>query len=121
MAVAVSGKVAGCGLPAWVIRRNWQEALVIGLGMNGRGAVELIVAKSVLLLSYPLLQQGLIKEPLLTNSQFTILILMAFITTLIAPVSLRLAVPALCADSDRDFPLARGTIIQQKRDADSGN
>jgi Kef-type K+ transport system membrane component KefB len=103
VAVAVVGKVGGCGLPVLLIRRNWREALVIGLGMNGRGAVELIVAKSVLLLSIPLLQQGVIKQPLLTDSQFTILILMAFITTLIAPVSLRVAVPPLCADSDQDF------------------
>jgi Kef-type K+ transport system membrane component KefB len=103
VAVAVVGKVGGCGLPVLLIRRNWREALVIGLGMNGRGAVELIVAKSVLLLSIPLLQQGVIKQPLLTDSQFTILILMAFITTLIAPVSLRVAVPPLCANSDQDF------------------
>ena len=59
--------------------------------------MELIVAKSVLLLSIPLLAQGVIQQPLLTDSQFTILILMAFITTLIAPVSLRLAVPRVCA------------------------
>jgi hypothetical protein len=51
----------------------------------------------------PLLAQGLIQHPLLTDSQFTILVLMAFITTLIAPVSLRLAVPRVCAASDRDF------------------
>jgi len=103
VAVALVGKVGGCGLPVFLIRRNWREALIIGLGMNGRGAVELIVAKSVLLLSIPLLQQGVIKHPLLTDSQFTILILMAFITTLIAPVSLRVAVPPLCSDSDQDF------------------
>jgi Kef-type K+ transport system membrane component KefB len=101
--VAVLGKVGGCGLPVLLMRRDWREALVVGLGMNGRGAVELIVAKSVLLLSLPLLAQGVIKEPLLTDSQFTILILMAFITTLIAPLSLRAAVPPLCHSSDRDF------------------
>jgi Kef-type K+ transport system membrane component KefB len=101
--VAVLGKVGGCGLPVLLMRRDWREALVVGLGMNGRGAVELIVAKSVLLLSLPLLAQGVIREPLLTDSQFTILILMAFITTMIAPVSLRAAVPPLCHSSDRDF------------------
>ncbi len=103
VAVAVVGKVAGCGLPVLFFRWNWREALIIGLGMNGRGAVELIVAKSVVLLSLPLLAQGVIQHPLLTDSQFTILVLMAFITTLIAPVSLRLAVPRVCAGSDRDF------------------
>jgi Kef-type K+ transport system membrane component KefB len=103
VAVAVVGKVVGCGLPVLLFWRDWREALVIGLGMNGRGAVELIVAKSVLLLSIPLLAQGVIQHPLLTDSQFTILILMAFITTLIAPVSLRLAVPRVCAGSGQDF------------------
>ena len=101
--VAVVGKVVGCALPGLIMRRNWQEAAVIGLGMNGRGAVELIVAKAVLLLSYGLMARGAITAPLLTQSQFTILILMAFITTFITPLSLRAAVPSLCASSDRDF------------------
>jgi Kef-type K+ transport system membrane component KefB len=101
--VAVVGKVAGCGLPAVLMGRGWREAAVIGLGMNGRGAVELIVAKAVLLLSLSLTQVGTITEPLLTKSQFTILILMAFVTTLMAPISLRAAVPPLCADTDADF------------------
>ena len=101
--VAVVGKVVGCALPGLIMRRNWQEAAVIGLGMNGRGAVELIVAKAVLLLSYGLMARGAITAPLLTQSQFTILILMAFITTFITPLSLRAAVPSLCASADRDF------------------
>ena len=101
--VAVLGKVAGCALPAAIMRRSWQEASVIGLGMNGRGAVELIVAKAVLVMSYGLMQSGVISEPLLTNSQFTILILMAFITTLLTPISLRALVPSLCTSSDKDF------------------
>jgi hypothetical protein len=71
--------------------------------MNGRGAVELIVAKEIILLSATLLSQGIIGSPLLTEAQFTILILMAFITTLIAPVSLRVTVPPLCTGSDKDF------------------
>jgi Kef-type K+ transport system membrane component KefB len=91
------------GLPVLLWKRDWREALVIGLGMNGRGAVELIVAKAVLLLSLTLTQAGVIRGPLLTQSQFTILILMAFITTLIAPISLRAVVPPLCVRSDKDF------------------
>jgi Kef-type K+ transport system membrane component KefB len=90
-------------LPALIMRRNFSEAAVIGLGMNGRGAVELIVAKAVLLMSYGLMAAQTITEPLLTQSQFTILILMAFITTLLTPIFLRAVVPPLCAESDRDF------------------
>jgi Kef-type K+ transport system membrane component KefB len=103
IAVAILGKVGGCALPARIMQRNWQEATVIGLGMNGRGAVELIVAKAVLLLSYSLMESNVITEPLLTQSQFTILILMAFVTTLLTPISLRAIVPPLCAESDKDF------------------
>jgi Kef-type K+ transport system membrane component KefB len=101
--VAVLGKIGGCALPAAFMRRSWQEAAVIGLGMNGRGAVELIVANAALVMSYGLMQSGKITEPLLTESQFTILILMAFITTLLTPISLRAVVPSLCNSSDKDF------------------
>jgi Kef-type K+ transport system membrane component KefB len=101
--VAVLGKVGGCALPVIVMRRSWQEAAVIGMGMNGRGAVELIVAKAALVMSFSLMQSGVISEPLLTDSQFTILILMAFVTTLLTPISLRALVPSLCNSSDKDF------------------
>jgi len=101
--VAVLGKVAGCALPVVVMRRSWQEASVIGMGMNGRGAVELIVANAALAMSSGLMRSGMITEPLLTESQFTILILMAFITTLLTPISLRALVPPLCTSSDKDF------------------
>ena len=100
---ATVGKVGGSALPVLIMRRNFSEAVVIGLGMNGRGAVELIVAKAVLLLSYGLMEAKTITEPLLTQSQFTILILMAFVTTLLTPVALRAVVPPLCVESDRDF------------------
>ncbi|MBW1991871.1 MAG: hypothetical protein JRI59_07110 [Deltaproteobacteria bacterium] len=61
------------------------------------------MAKAVLALSLGLVQAGIITVPLLTQTQFTILVLTAFITTLIAPLSLRLAVPPLCTDTDADF------------------
>jgi Kef-type K+ transport system membrane component KefB len=110
VAVAILGKIIGCGVPAVAAGRGWRESLVIGLGMNGRGAVELIVANSVLMLSATLLREGVISQPLLTESQFTVLILMAFVTTLIAPISLRATVPSVCSKSDRDFcALWRGT------------
>jgi Kef-type K+ transport system membrane component KefB len=110
VAVALLGKLVGCGLPALVSGRGWRESLVIGLGMNGRGAVELIVANAVMAMSGTLLRQGVIAQPLLTQSQFTILVLMAFVTTLVAPLSLRAVVPSVCSKSDRDFcQLWRGT------------
>jgi len=103
VAVAALGKAVGCSLPVRLLGRKWEEAAVIGLGMNGRGAAELAMAKAVLALSLGLVQAGIITVPLLTQTQFTILVLTAFITTLIAPLSLRLAVPPLCTDTDADF------------------
>jgi Kef-type K+ transport system membrane component KefB len=103
VAAAALGKAVGCSLPVRLMGRNWEEAAVIGIGMNGRGAAELAMAKAVLLLSLSLVQTGAIAAPLLTQTQFTILILTAFITTLAAPISLRLAVPPLCVDTDADF------------------
>jgi Kef-type K+ transport system membrane component KefB len=102
VSVAMLGKVVGCGLPLLLLR-NWRESIVIGVGMNGRGEVLLVVAKAILLLSFTLTQAGEIQEPLLTQSQFTILVLTAFITTLMTPISLRALVPPLCAHYDKDF------------------
>jgi Kef-type K+ transport system membrane component KefB len=103
IAVAILGKCVGCGVPALFFGRGWREAVIIGAGMNARGAVELIVAQTVLLMSYSLLDEKIISEPLLTQSQFTCLILMAFMTTLVSPIALRVIVPPLCTDSDADF------------------
>jgi Kef-type K+ transport system membrane component KefB len=103
IAVALLGKFVGCGGPALLGGRGWRESVVVGLGMNARGAVELVIAKAVIVLSGGLLEAGIISRPLLTSSQFTVLILMAFLTTLIAPLSLRATVPSICSRSDRDF------------------
>ena len=54
--------------------------------------VELIVAQTVLLMSDTLPAEKILTEPLLTQSQFTCIILMAFVTTLLAPIALRLIV-----------------------------
>lgn len=53
-----------------------RESFVIGLGMNGRGAVELVVTTVVLGLSEDLMSANLISEPPLTQDQFSALILM---------------------------------------------
>jgi Kef-type K+ transport system membrane component KefB len=74
--VAVAGKIIGCGLGAIFMRMTAVESSVIGLSMNGRGAVELIIASVGLKL-------GLIDDTI-----FSILIVIAFITTLMSPLSL---------------------------------
>ncbi len=102
--VAIAGKLGGCGLGFYLFRRNFWESAIIGFGMNGRGAVELVIASVILKLSHELMAAGQITEPLITEGQFSALILMAFITTLIAPLSLRWAVTRACgADETAAF------------------
>ena len=95
-AVASIGKLLGAGLAFWTFRRNLREAMVVGFGMNGRGAVELVIASVVIALSAELIQAGTITAPLLTDQQFSALIITAFITTLLAPITLKFAVQRSC-------------------------
>jgi hypothetical protein len=70
--------------------------------MNGRGAVELVVASVVLGLSNDLLKSKVISEPLLTGDQFSGLVLMAFVTTLLAPITLKWAVGKTCQPAENE-------------------
>jgi hypothetical protein len=69
--------------------------------MNGRGAVELVVATVVFRLSDELMAAKVIDLPLLTQYQFSALILMAFITTFMAPLTLRWAVLRACRPDEK--------------------
>ena len=99
---AIFGKLIGCGLGAMAFKYNMRESFIIGLGMKGRGAVELVVATVVLGLSEDLMLTNLISEPLLTHDQFSALILMAFVTTLIAPISLKWGVQKTCLPVEKE-------------------
>ena len=89
---AFAGKLAECALGYALLRRNRWEAAIAGFGMNGRGAAEMVVASVLLRVSHELTVDGVITEPLLTDHQFSALIVMAFVTTLISPVTLKWAV-----------------------------
>ncbi len=99
--VAIIGKLVGCGLGYAIIKRNFWESAIIGFGMNGRGAVEIVVASVVLKLSEELISSKVIGEPLLTQDQFSALILMAFITTLIAPLTLKWSILKACSSNEK--------------------
>ena len=75
---AIIGKLLGAGSGALACGMNLKEATVVGLAMNGRGAVELIVASIGL-------QLGLINDEI-----FSILVLIAFVTTSMPPISMKL-------------------------------
>lgn len=77
MAVAIIGKIVGTTLFYLPTGYGWREGLAIGAGMNGRGAVEIIVAGIGL-------QMGLI-----TSDIFSILVFMAIFTTAAVPLLLK--------------------------------
>jgi Kef-type K+ transport system membrane component KefB len=99
---AIFGKLVGCGLGALSFRYSMRESSIIGFGMNGRGAVELVIVAVVIALSNDLIAQGVISDPLLTEDQFSALVLMAFITTLLAPLMLRWSVIKTCSGSEKE-------------------
>ncbi|HYF51022.1 MAG TPA: cation:proton antiporter, partial [Planctomycetota bacterium] len=75
--VAVAGKVIGCFLGGVLGKLPRWEALALGLGMSARGAMGLVVAKVGL-------ELGILNQDL-----FSSLVLMALITSLLAPISLK--------------------------------
>jgi Kef-type K+ transport system membrane component KefB len=101
---AIIGKLAGSGLGLAIFKRSFWESTIVGFGMNGRGAVEVVVASIVIKLSNDLLASGTITSPLLTNEQFSALILMAFITTMMAPITLKWSIVKTCLPEEKaDF------------------
>lgn len=77
MAVATIGKILGTALFYLPTGYGWREGIAIGAGMNGRGAVEIIVAGIAL-------EMGLI-----TQDIFSILVFMAIFTTAAVPLFLK--------------------------------
>lgn len=78
--VATVGKIVGTALFYIPSGNGWREGIVVGTGMNGRGAVEIIVAEIAL-------AQGLIDREV-----FSILVFMAILTTATVPILLTLGV-----------------------------
>ena len=75
--VACVGKVLGAGLGAKLGGMGWREAGAVGVGLNCRGAVEIILASVAL--EYHLIDQRI----------FVALVLMAFLTTLLSSALLK--------------------------------
>jgi Kef-type K+ transport system membrane component KefB len=99
---AILGKLVGCGAGALAFRFSMKESAIIGFGMNGRGAVELVIVAVVIKLSNDLIAQGVITDPLLTQNQISALVLMAFITTMFAPLMLRWSMVRTCLGDEKE-------------------
>ena len=79
--VAIVTKLIGCMIPALLTKHTLHESLLIGFGMVPRGEVAMIVG--LLGLSAGIISQG----------TYGVIILMAFVTTIIAPPILDLMLP----------------------------
>jgi Kef-type K+ transport system membrane component KefB len=79
---AIAGKVVGAGGGGYLTGLKKKEALTVGIGMNGRGTVELILA----MVGAALLVGG---QPLLTDVHVSVLVFTAFVTTFITPIGLK--------------------------------
>lgn len=92
--LATVGKIVGTTLFYLPSGFGWREGITIGAGMNGRGAVEIVIAGIGL-------NAGIISQEI-----FSILVFMAIITTATVPVLLKFGVAWL----DKRNELVRSTI-----------
>ncbi|MCT9935405.1 cation:proton antiporter [Planotetraspora sp. A-T 1434] len=88
LAVAVAGKFAGAYLGARASRLSSWEALALGAGMNARGVIEVIIATVGLRLG------------VLNSETYTIIILVAVVTSLMAPPILRVAMARIAPTAE---------------------
>jgi Kef-type K+ transport system membrane component KefB len=84
--IAFFSKLIGSGLPANWIGLPARESMMVGIGMSGRGAVELIVAGVAL-------EAGLFLQPyptpVIVESLYSAIVIMALVTTVATPIFLR--------------------------------
>lgn len=75
---AILGKQIGCGLAAKMFHLSWTESNMVGAGMVSRGEMALVVANVAL------------SSHLIDQNHYTAMILVTVITTLVAPLILKL-------------------------------
>jgi Kef-type K+ transport system membrane component KefB len=84
--VATLGKVVGAGLPTRLEGFSARDSLAVGVGMNARGAVELVIADIAL-------RAGLFQHPqptpTIVDYLFSAVVIMAIVTTLATPLILK--------------------------------
>ena len=76
--VSLVSKIIGCGSASKICRFGWNDSLKIGIGMMTRGEVALITA-----------QKGL-NAGLITSDYFTAVILMILVSSILAPILLKI-------------------------------
>jgi len=94
LTIAIVGKFTGAYLGARTSRMSNWEGVALGAGMNARGVVEVVVAMVGLRLG------------VLTTDTYTIVVLIAIITSLMAPPILRLAMARVEQTADENLRAA---------------
>ncbi|NEB78410.1 cation:proton antiporter [Streptomyces sp. SID14478] len=94
LAVAILGKFVGAYIGAKLSGLGRWEALALGAGMNSRGVIEVVVAMVGLQLG------------VLSAETYTIIILVAIVTSLMAPPILRIAMARIDESAEAEFALA---------------
>ncbi|NBC31626.1 MAG: cation:proton antiporter, partial [Alphaproteobacteria bacterium] len=84
--IAFVTKMLGAGLPAALSGFSRRDSTAIGIGMSGRGAVELIIADIALKAG---LFAGPDPTPPIIANMFSAIVLMAIVTTIATPLLLR--------------------------------
>lgn len=87
--IAFLGKLIGAGLPALFAGLSRRDAAAVGIGMSGRGAVELVIVSIAL-------TAGVFEQPAddpIVSHLFSALVITAIVTTGLTPILLRLVLP----------------------------
>ncbi|HUG32624.1 MAG TPA: cation:proton antiporter [Acidimicrobiia bacterium] len=102
IAVATFGKVVGAYAGArWISGQDHWSGLAFGSGLNARGALEIIIATIGLSLG------------ILTQTMFSIIVVMAVVTSLMAPVALRYTISRLTLDVGEQDRLRLEAALQR--------
>ena len=87
ISVAVAGKLGGTSIAGRLIGLNWKESVALGSLMNTRGLMELVV-----------LNIGL-DIKIISPQLFSMMVIMAVVTTMMTPPLLQMVYPARSAHS----------------------
>ncbi|MEU6849568.1 cation:proton antiporter [Actinacidiphila alni] len=98
--VAVSGKYIGAFVGSAFARLNRWEALALGAGINARGVIQIVIAVVGVRLG------------LLTTAMYSIIVLIAILTPLMAPPVLRIAMKRIESTADEELREQRVLALQ---------
>lgn len=109
LGVASVGKLAGSYVGARLGPLGHREAIAVGVGLNARGALEIIIATIALSLG------------VFNQASYTVIVLLAMVTSMAAPPLLRWALSRTDATDEEAARLEREELMRQSVVAKVGN